>query len=600
MLKHKAQSPILAAIAILSAGALLTGCSNSKAGKTPGIPAQAVSVQSVGLSNQSIGHTYLGTITPFIQTSLAPGAAGQLSELNVRAGQTIKAGQVLASLNASTIVPQQNAAEQAGVALISAQQQYADALAMYNDNTNADQQVTNAQSAVTEQSAAVKAAEANLQKAQLAAQGILDGTATTTEEKTALQSVIDADTQALDTAKQNLQLAESNLTILQQTLDTAKESYASITEDQVQKASTEYQDALSHFQSWQQGAYGGSNPYQSVVSADQQVYQNLSTGYNTLQSAQQAYNQGVQAIQTDKNGIAQAQSNLANAQKAAADGAPPASDSNTAQQANAGVKAAQASLDQTKAQYNASVTSLNLAKKMANDKTQAKQSLDNAANGVRQNQTAANTAQKTLQVQIQNGKVISPIAGVVQSVGAEVGQQVGPQTNLVTIATTSPQMATVNVPESDIGKFKKDGVMNVTVPTLNQTFTGHILAIHPQLDETTNSYPVDVTIDGNHAGLLPGLQVEAQLTNTTGKKAILVPADAVLSLQSGAEEVFVETAGTVHSRIVQVGSMSSTQYEITSGLTVGEKLVVQGQNLLSDNDKVKIVSEDGSNKTKNS
>jgi RND family efflux transporter MFP subunit len=595
MLNHKAQSPILAAIVILTMGSL-TGCSSSKSKTTPTIPAQAVNVQTVALSNKSIGHTYLGTITPFIQTSLAPGASGQLSELNVRAGQTIQAGQVLASLNPSTVVPQQNAAEQASAALMSAQQQYADALALYNDNTNAEQQVTNAQNAVSEQSAALKTAEANLKKAQLQAQGILDGTATTDQEKAALQAVVDADNQALDTAKQNLDLAESNLTILQQTLDTAKQSYGSITKDQVQKASADYQDALSHYQAWQQGAYGGSNPYQSIVNADQQIYQNLSTGYNTLQSAGQAYNQGVQTVQTDKNGIAQAQSNLANAQKTLADSAPPASDSNTAEQANASVAAAKASLDQAKVQYNASVSSLNLAKKIANDKTQSKQTLDNAANALYQNQTASDTAQKTLQVQIQNGKVVSPISGVVQSVGAQVGQQVGPQTNLVTIAATSPQMATVSVPESDIGKFKKDSVLNVTVPTLNETFTGHVLAIHPQLDGTTNSYPVDVTIDGNYPQLLPGLQVEAQLTNTSGKKVIMVPADAVLSLQSGAEEVFVESAGTVHSKIVQVGAMSSTQYEITSGLTVGDKLVVQGQNLLSDGDKVKIVSEDGSNK----
>ncbi len=591
MLNDKSQRPILAALLVLSMG-VVSGCSMKPSkSAAPSLPPEAVNVQTVKLSNQSIGHTYLGTITPFIQTSLAPGASGQLSEVNVRAGQTIQVGQVLAALNASSYVPQENAAEQANAALVSAQQQYADALAMFNDNTNAEQQVTNAQNAVSEQAAAVKTAETNLQKAQLQAKGILDGTATTPEEKAALQSVVDADTQALDTAKKNLQLAQSNLGILKQTLDTAEQSYGSITEQQVQQASQAYQDALSHFQSWQQGAFSGTNPYQSTVTSDEQIYQNLSSGYNSLESAQQGYNQGLQTVQSDNTAISQAEANLANAEKALADAAPPASDSNTAQQANAGVAAAQASLEQAKAQYNASVSSLGLAKKIANDKTQAKQALDNASNALHQNQASSDTAQKSLQVQIQNGKVISPISGVVQSVGAQVGQQVGPQTNLVTIATTSPQMATINVPESDIGKFNKNSVLNITVPSLNENFTGHVFAIHPELNQTTNSYPVDVIIDGNHTQLLPGMQLEAQLTNTTGKKVIMVPADAVLSLQSGAEEVFVEDNGRVHNQIVQVGAMSSTQYEITSGLTVGEKIVVAGQNLLSDGDKVKVVSE---------
>ncbi|EPZ41794.1 efflux RND transporter periplasmic adaptor subunit [Alicyclobacillus acidoterrestris] len=593
--KHAGKQSLLFIGVMMLVGGGVAGCGVTGASaKQVSLPPEAVSIQTVQMSKQTIGDTYLGTVTPYIQTTLAPAASGKLSQLNVRVGEKVQAGETLAALDPSTVVQQQNQAEEANAAVLSAQQQYADAKAMYNDNINAEQQVSSAQSAVTEQAAAVKTAQVNLQKAQLQEQQTLSGTATTPEDSSALQAVVQADQQALTSAQKQLDIAQSNLTILKQSLDTAQQEYGSITEDQVQKASQAYQEALSHYQAWQDGAFAGTNPYASLVSADETIYQNLSNGYNTLQQAEQQYNSGVQSVASAQSAVAQAQANLANAQKGVADAAPPASDSNTAQQAKVAVTAAEASLKQAQTQYDAAVTALNMAKKIAADKTQAKQTVDNAESTLRQNQAQADAAQKTLQVQIQDGKVVSPISGVVQAVGAQVGQQVGPQTSLLTIATTSPVMVTINVPESDIGKVHVGGAVNVSVPSLNQSFSGKVMTIHPQLDQSTNQYAVDVTIPGKHSQILPGLQVQAQLVDQGSKKVILVPADAVLSLQGGAEEVFVENKGVVHSRIVQVGSMSSTEYQITSGLKVGDQIVVQGQNLLSDGDKVKVVSKDGS------
>ncbi|GMA51001.1 hypothetical protein GCM10025857_23580 [Alicyclobacillus contaminans] len=583
---------VKAAILTLSSLAFLAGCGLNGKQVATSLPPEAVAVQTVHLSKQSIGDTFIGSITPYIQTTLSPGASGTLAELDVRAGSVVKAGQVLGRLSDVTAVPAQNAADQAAAALASAETQYQDALALYNDNMNAEQQVTNAQNAVDEQKAALQTAQINLQKAQLQAQASLNGGGTPQDEQ-ALQAVVTADQQAVTSATKQLELAQSNLQILQQTLDDAKAQYGSITSAQVQQAYQAYQDALNHYNSWQKGAFAGTNPYSAELTSTQTVYQALSNGYNTLQQAQQSYNQGLQAVSQASSALASAQANLSTAQKNLAD-ANPDSNTNQAQQIQLGVAAAQASLKQAQAQYNAAVTSLQLAKQIASDKTQAKANLDSALNALRQDQVNVQTANRSLQAQVRNDEVISPISGYVQAVGAQVGQSVGPQTSLVTIASMSPVMATVQVPETDIGKVHKGSQMNVFVPTTDQTLNGHVLDVHPQLDSTTNQYPVDIQIDSSGNNLLPGMAVQAQMQSQASKPVILVPADSVLSLQSGANEVFVVRNGHAYSKMVQVGNMSSTQYEIISGLAVGDQLVVQGQNLLSDGDAVKVVSTDGS------
>ena len=584
--KHKKAQVAFVAAAVVPLF-LLSGCSaaGSKAQKT--LPPLAVQVQTVGLSNLPVGSSFLGSITPYIQTTLAPGAQGSLASVNVRPGQVVHQGEVLATLSGAAAVPAQNAAEQAGASLTNAQVQYQDALALYNDHLSADQQVANAQSAVNQQKAALQTAQVNLQKAQVQEQAALGG-GSTPQDLSALQAVLQADQQQLTAAQKQLDIAQSNEKSAQDAYTAAQQAYGNITADQVTQAAQKYQQETSYYQSWQSGGFAGQNPYTAAFQSAQSAYQALNTGYNALQTAKTQYNSAVQAVSTATAGVASAQAQLASAQKNMAD-ANPASGTNAAQQAKLTLAAAQAAYNQTKAQYDAAVSSLNLAKQMAADRTQEKQALDQASNTLRQNQVSYQTAQSSLQVQLQNGQVISPISGVVQSVGAQVGQSVGPQTQLITLASDNPVMATVDVPPNEIAKMKPGVGMSVDVPNLSQTFSGRVLDVHPQLDASTNEYPVDVIIDGEHPELLPGLQVEAQLTQSGGQKVILVPADAVLSLQSGAQEVFVLNGNKVHSRIVQVGDMTSTQYEITGGLKVGDKIVVQGQNLLSDGDTVKVV-----------
>ena len=580
----------LAAAAVLSAGAL-AGCGVTSArSKPPLLPPLAVSVQTVRLSRQTIGNIYLGVVTPYIQTTLSPSAAGQLAQLNVRAGQAVHAGELLAALSPSALAPQQNAAQEAGAALAGAERQYADELALYRDNSGAEQQVAAARNAVREQAAARKTASVNLRKAELEEQAVLSGGAATPQDAAALQAALTADRQALASAKQQLGIARSSLSILKQTLAAVQQEFGSVTEAKVQQASQTYQDALSHYQSWQRGAFTGQNPYAANVQADGTIYQNLNGDYSALAQGQQQYNQGAQAVIQAENAVSGARAQLANAEKNAADAAPPATDSNAARQAEAGVAAAQAALNQAQVQYGAAVSSWKLTRQIARDKTQARASLDSAANAVNQERTAVQAARRALQVQEQGGRVVAPVSGVVQAVGAQVGEQVGPQTQLVTIASIRPQMVTADVPEPDIGKLQKGAAVYVHVPSLGETFGGRVLDIHPELNQTTNEYPVDILINGDHPQLLPGMQAAVRVRNSSTAKVMLVPADAVLSLQSGAQEVFIESGGRVRSQIVQVGAMSSTVYEITGGLRAGERIVVQGQNLLSDGDRVKVVA----------
>lgn len=194
---------------------------------------------------------------------------------------------------------------------------------------------------------------------------------------------------------------------------------------------------------------------------------------------------------------------------------------------------------------------------------------------------------KILNEQLQDGVLLSPVDGVVTAINTPVGQNAGNNGNIISVAALNPTQATVNIPESSIGKIKKGMEMKVNVPTLNKTFEGTVAAIRPTLDAVTKAYGVDIKIDDPKGEVLPGMFATSSM-KSEGRQAIMVPADAILSQPNGTA-AFVVKDGKAKKVTVKIGTMTSSEFEVTSGLSEGDELVVKGQELLSDKASVQIV-----------
>ncbi len=625
-----------ATIALVGVTGALSGCGTRSGNTTTVAQNPPVSMETVRAQSLLQTLSFTGEITPYVQTSLSAATPGLLSVVLVRAGQTIHAGQVVAKLDTSQNVAQVNALKQAQAAVVTAKTNYQNALTgntsalnqalsaenaaktsyqnakmLYADRTASKSQLITAQNAVAEAKAGVQAAQANLQKAQLQQQSLLNGGGTG-QDLISLQTIVNEDEQALQTANDSLTVAKQNESILQQQLNQDETQFGSITQAQVQNAYAQYQSALSNFNAWQNGAYAGQNPYTTSLNSLSTVYSFDSNGYNTLQATRQQYNQAVQAVNQSQTQVASTEAALAAAQKNLTDANPPTS-SNATAQANALVNVAQAALNQANAQYQAAENSLQSAQQLYNDRTQAKTQMNSATAALNQATVNANNAKlqgqsqiksasaalnqanvgtneaaSALSLQIKDDNVVSPIAGKVVSVSAQAGETVEPQIPILTVATTSPVIATLNVPESDIRLLPVGTNVNVNLPALTQTFAGKVIDIRPQTDPTTNEYQVDVKLATTDPQILSGMQAQGTLTYRNKRKSIYVPAQSVIILTNGGDEVFLVKNGVAYSQFVQIGAMTANQYQITSGLQPGDQLVISGQNYLTSGQKVQI------------
>ena len=215
--------------------------------------------------------------------------------------------------------------------------------------------------------------------------------------------------------------------------------------------------------------------------------------------------------------------------------------------------------------------------------------MDHLESGARQAAAAAEIAKKRLS----DTRLTAPISGIVARRSVEVGATVAPGQQTFTIVDLDPVRVRVGVPESDIGRIVEGAPATVHVPALDTSLAGRVSLIGVAADPTTRSYTVEIVVPNRARRLRAGMVAEATVTSGATASAMMVPATAVLhdGTSNGATMVYVLARdGTrAHVRRVTTGAARADSLEVTSGLSVDDRVIVAGQQRLRDGATVKLL-----------
>ncbi|WP_165452570.1 efflux RND transporter periplasmic adaptor subunit [Paenibacillus thalictri] len=546
-----------------------------------------VETQTVKMDDVTGGQVFSGSVTPVFTTNLSAKVTGRVTEMMVKVGDRIKAGQPLAKIDTSTL-EQSVVSAQADYALSEASLQKA-----INDQANT---VASSEKTLAQQQATYEKAVQDQQnsiatlKQQLAVSQANYNKALSDQQNaiaTAKQGVVVAQqnlNSALATYNTNLANAQNSLNAQQDSAQTSQVSTSNNLASlqlAVQQAVINYNNAsISGKQTDIDSALQKLQTAQmNLDQAQTSTPSTITTAVNSLVSAQNALAtaQNSQTVQTSQETLNQSLIALTNAQNSLASIIE--QNQQSLQKDQLALSVAQTGLDTN--------LNVNKAQLAASEQTlKNAQSLDSVNVSKAQNQQSQ-VKLKNLMDQLQDGTLISPVDGIVTVINTPVGQNAGNAASILTVASVDPVQATVNVSEANIGKMKVGMEMKVDVPTLNKSFDGVISGIRPTLDATTKSYGIDIKINDTNHELLPGMFAASSM-KSEGRKAIMIPADAVLSQPSG-NAVFIVKDGKASKVAVKVGTLTSSKFEIVSGLKEGDELVVKGQELLSDKAAVQVV-----------
>lgn len=173
----------------------------------------------------------------------------------------------------------------------------------------------------------------------------------------------------------------------------------------------------------------------------------------------------------------------------------------------------------------------------------------------------------------------SPMTGRVMQQNVVVGQAVTFQTSLIDLADISQVLLKGAVYETpDLARLKVGQTVTANVGIYpNQTFVGKIEKIDAGPAADSRALHVYALFD-NAAGLLkPNLRgtMVVTLNDKDDKPTVVIPLAAVLE-NNGVSFVFVKEGQTFERREVQLGSKTSSEVEVISGVLPDEEVVTQG------------------------
>jgi len=205
--------------------------------------------------------------------------------------------------------------------------------------------------------------------------------------------------------------------------------------------------------------------------------------------------------------------------------------------------------------------------------------------------TQLDVAQTSLKNMSENTYLLSPISGVVTARNYDNGDVYSGQNPVLTVMNINPVKVLVNVSESNYSQVKIGLPIDVKFDVLNgQIFKGHVNLIYPTIDERSRTFGVEIKLSNSNNKIRPGMF--ARVTLNFGKVNRLLVSDKAVVKQpgSGAKFVFVYADGKVQYKQVEVGRRIESSYEILSGITAGEQVVVAGQSKLTDGALAKVIN----------
>ena len=252
----------------------------------------------------------------------------------------------------------------------------------------------------------------------------------------------------------------------------------------------------------------------------------------------------------------------------------------------------QQTVDQLQAAYDASLEALK-ARKRALEASKAslqasRTSLEASHTSYGASQTSLGASRRQMQTVQENTTLRSPISGVVTARNYFAGDL--PTGPILTIQQLSPLKVVVSVNEEEFPKIRTGMPVSVTFDVVpGETFTGTVHLIHPEIDQATRTFKVEVTIGNGGGKISSGMFARVQF-NYGSASHIVVPDKAIVKMQgAGIRYVYVlEPNGTVRYVEVKLGKRMGDRYEVLSGLSNGDQVVIAGQSRLTNGAKVQI------------
>jgi len=186
-----------------------------------------------------------------------------------------------------------------------------------------------------------------------------------------------------------------------------------------------------------------------------------------------------------------------------------------------------------------------------------------------------------IQAQIELTKVKAPIAGIVDHIGARLGQFATAQNpdpcfRIVNLASLKVKS---EVAETYANKVKKGNKVLLYFPDIATEIEGSISFTAKFISPMTRTFTAEASLSGSNEMLRPNMVSIMKIVDYENPAAILAPLN-IIQNENNTQFVYVAVNEngvlTARRRTITIGQVYGGNAELTSGLTIGDKLITTG------------------------
>jgi len=198
---------------------------------------------------------------------------------------------------------------------------------------------------------------------------------------------------------------------------------------------------------------------------------------------------------------------------------------------------------------------------------------------------------------VQYCHIVAPVTGRVGIRLVDPGNyvQAASSTTITTVTQMQPITVIFPIPEDNLPDVMPQLNAGTTLEVdaydranVKRLAIGRVIALDSQIDTTTGTVKVRAQFDNSDNALFPNQFVNAQLLISTLHDVVTVPTAAIQRGAPGTYVYIVNADDTVSVRPIKIGPTDGPMADVMSGLSAGDRVVVDGTDRLRDGARVAI------------
>ena len=194
-------------------------------------------------------------------------------------------------------------------------------------------------------------------------------------------------------------------------------------------------------------------------------------------------------------------------------------------------------------------------------------------------------------------QVVAPFDGIVTRRNVDVGDLVnagngGTGQALFAVAQIDPLRLYVYVPQAYAHQVKIGDAVTVALAERGgEQYRGTVARTARAIDTATRTMQVEIRVPNPGNSLIAGSYVQVTLPIDVDAHALVVPTNVLLFRSDGTRVALVDVRGRVHLNLVKLGTDFGTTVEVLSGLSAGDRVILNPADSLADGDVVTLPAE---------